>query len=260
MGTLIRRLGNKARVADNLLPYFPKHTIYIELFFGGGGMFFNKPRAKYNYLNDKDDNVYNVFQALRTQKQALYDYIESVPYCQTTFNYIKTNRNEFSEFEKVGNFLILSAWSYLGKMDMLRFSNTNSKQILLQNIEKTYQSLLKNENQFMNYDFRDVFSKISLSHSKREYEPTFIYADPPYLDTANNYEAGEWTENDTFDLLKMCKESPCKFAISEFKHDLVVQTAKDLNLNVFEIKERRSLKNRSTEILITNYNNNQNLF
>ena len=44
----VSRKGNKAKIADKIIPYFPKHISYIELFFGAGGMFFNKPTAKYN--------------------------------------------------------------------------------------------------------------------------------------------------------------------------------------------------------------------
>lgn len=51
---ILRRRGNKSGIAEEILKYFPSHTIYIEPFFGAGGMFFNKPKVKYNILNDID--------------------------------------------------------------------------------------------------------------------------------------------------------------------------------------------------------------
>lgn len=51
---ILRRLGNKQAIAHKIIPYFPPHKIYIEPFFGAGGMFFNKPKAKYNIVNDLD--------------------------------------------------------------------------------------------------------------------------------------------------------------------------------------------------------------
>ena len=45
--SILRRLGNKKKLMDKLLPLFPPHKIYIEPFFGAGGVFFNKPKAKY---------------------------------------------------------------------------------------------------------------------------------------------------------------------------------------------------------------------
>ena len=59
---ILRRLGNKQAIAHKIIPYFPPHKIYIEPFFGAGGMFFNKPKAKYNIVNDLDSDVFNLFQ------------------------------------------------------------------------------------------------------------------------------------------------------------------------------------------------------
>ena len=49
--------------------------------------------------------------------------------------------------------------------------------------------------------------------------------------------------------------------MSEFDHPFILKQAKERNLNVIEIGERQNLKNRRTEILVTNYKTNQlNLF
>ena len=47
---ILRRLGNKQAIAFEIQKYFPEHKIYVEPFFGAGGMFFNKPKAKYNIV------------------------------------------------------------------------------------------------------------------------------------------------------------------------------------------------------------------
>jgi DNA adenine methylase len=39
---ILNRLGNKRRLASKIITYIPNHTLYIELFFGAGGLFFNK--------------------------------------------------------------------------------------------------------------------------------------------------------------------------------------------------------------------------
>ena len=59
---ILRRLGNKKKIAKEIQKYFPPHKIYIEPFFGAGGMFFNKHKAKYNIVNDLDSDVFNLFQ------------------------------------------------------------------------------------------------------------------------------------------------------------------------------------------------------
>ena len=53
----LRRLGNKNKIADKIIEHFPSHEIYIELFLGAGGIFFNKPIVSHNFLNDKYDRL-----------------------------------------------------------------------------------------------------------------------------------------------------------------------------------------------------------
>jgi len=48
-----------------------------------------------------------------------------------------------------------------------------------------------------------------------------------------------------------------KFAVSEFDNDFIIKEAKQRKLNVNYIGSRRNLKNIRTEILVTNYENNQ---
>lgn len=40
---ILSRIGNKTQIADEIQKYFPEHRNYVEMFFGAGGMFFNKP-------------------------------------------------------------------------------------------------------------------------------------------------------------------------------------------------------------------------
>ena len=68
---ILRRLGNKQAIAQDIIKYFPEHKIYIEPFFGAGGMFFNKPKAKYNIVNDLDSDVFNLYITVVNQKEEL---------------------------------------------------------------------------------------------------------------------------------------------------------------------------------------------
>ena len=60
-----KREGNKSKYSNEIIKYFPKHTTYIEGFVGVGGIFFNKPLAKYNILNDSSQFIYSVYEILK---------------------------------------------------------------------------------------------------------------------------------------------------------------------------------------------------
>lgn len=249
---ILRRLGNKKNIAKEIQKYFPPHKIYIEPFFGAGGMFFNKPKAKYNVLNDLDSEVFNLFQVVSLQKEELKESFLSMPISVDLWNYWKENKEE-DPIRKALRFLMLSNYGYMGKPDTLRYLSGNTSKNLYDNIDETNKLIFGCE--FMNYDFRDVFKKISFKDDT-EASDAVVYCDPPYLETTNNYSSG-FMESDSEDLFNVLVNSKCKFFISEFDHPFILEQSIKYNLNVINIGERLNMKNRRTEILVTNYENRQ---
>lgn len=77
--TVLRRYGNKQKIAGEISKYFPFHTIYAEPFFGAGGMFFNKPQVRYNYMNDLDGEIINLYKVISYNPQPLIDLLNEIP-------------------------------------------------------------------------------------------------------------------------------------------------------------------------------------
>ena len=254
---ILRRLGNKKKIAKEIQKYFPEHKIYIEPFFGAGGMFFNKPKAKYNIVNDLDSDVFNLFQVVMNQKEELEKAFYLMPIHSDLLEYWKQNK-ETDPIKKALRFLFLSNFTYMGKMDCLRIGARagSNKNLFFENIKETLSLLF--EVQFLNKDFRKFLTSIRWDDrgTKGETNQTFIYSDPPYLQTDNNY-SNSFKESDSFELFEALEKTGCKFAYSEFNNPFIIQQAKERNLNVHIIGERQNLKNRRTEILVTNYENNQ---
>jgi len=250
---MLRRLGKKTKLAPKIISYFPEHSCYIELFFGAGGLFFNKPPVQYNFMNDIDNDVYNLFMVLKNSPDDLYNKMEMTPYHESIFKKWKTEK-EIEPVWQAVRFLYLSNFSYLGKSDTLGFGMENSKKEILKKIKLNLTIL--DRARFLNNDFREVIKKISFHGSTIKKINSFIYADPPYLGKGNNYSQG-FTEKDSIDLFNVLTESGVRFAMSEFNNPFIIDQAKQRNLNIIEIGERQTLKSRQTEILITNYEINQ---
>lgn len=257
---ILRRLGNKKKIAKEIQKYFPDHKIYIEPFFGAGGMFFNKPKAKYNIVNDIDSDVFNLFQVVSNQKEKLVKEFIKMPMHRDLLEYWKENK-ETQPIKKALRFLFLSNLTYMGKQDTLHFrARKNEKDLVVNYAAKTLEYL--GDVKFNNKCFRDFIKNISFCDTdfgkpsgERAY--TFIYADPPYLGMVSTYEGDSWDETDTNDLFDVLIETDCKFAISEFDNPIILELAERHKLNVITIGERQNLKNRRTEILITNYEKRQ---
>ena len=254
---ILLRLGNKQRIAMDIQKYFPQHKIYVEPFFGAGGMFFNKPKVKHNIVNDLDADVFNLYQVVLNQKEDLMELYKITPYHSDLSKHWSKHK-EVEPLKKAMRFLFLSNFVLNGRGYNLSYGaaacgrrTTEDFKILL---DKTFD--LISGVQFMNVDFRRFFNNFQIRGTEEQH---FIYCDPPYLGTVDNY-SHSFTEQDSEDLFNLLMQSKCKFAVSEFDHPFILEQAQKNGLNTLIIGERQNLKNRRTEILITNYEQQPSLF
>jgi DNA adenine methylase len=248
---ILRRLGNKKKIAAEIQKHFPPHKIYIEPFFGAGGMFFNKPKAKYNIVNDLDSDVFNLFQVVMNQKEELEKAFYMMPIHSDLLEHWKKNQ-ETEPIRKALRFLMLSNWQLYGKMGSLDIGCVR-KDSFKDNLNKTFELLY---NVTLDNNDCNKFIKTSTADRVGNSEDILVYNDPPYLGTTDNY-SNSFKEKDSHDLFNCLEETKCKFAMSEFDHPFILEQAKQRGLNVIIIGERQNLKNRRIEILVTNYENRQ---
>ena len=88
---VLYRLGNKSRIAPRILPFIPEHQLWLEPFFGAGGLFFNKPRAQRNIVNDLDSEVFNLFTVVVDRRAELEEAWASMPIHEDLWKHWKKN-------------------------------------------------------------------------------------------------------------------------------------------------------------------------
>lgn len=86
-GGPILRYGGKAKHAKRIVPLLPKGALYLEPFFGAGGLFFAIPEALFaqEVINDLDNSIITFFRVLRDQPAELRRLIEATPYARDEF-------------------------------------------------------------------------------------------------------------------------------------------------------------------------------
>ncbi len=260
---ILSRLGNKSAIADKIIQYFPSHKIYIEPFFGAGGMFFNKPKVQYNIVNDIDSDVFNLFMVVRNQKDELEKAFFEMPIHSDLLEYWKANK-ETDSIRRALRFLLISNFTFNGGGSTIVFGASSSRSTSYKNdfYDKLNQcNRLLFDVQFTNYDFRNIFTSISLDDRSREKDKSFIYADKPYkTDRYDIYDNGLWTAQDDIDLLDVLDSTNIKYAVSEFEGSHFEKLALEKGLNKIIIDEHQNLKNRRVEILLCNYQIEGKLF
>ncbi len=247
---ILTRLGNKSKLSSTLHHYFPPHKMRIDLFFGAGGAFFNLPRPKYSVLNDLDDDVSNLYLVVLHDRERLKEELRRMPISQGLLRYWKQHV-EREPIKKAIRFLLISNFTYLGKGDTLRVSIDNSKMNLIDRIDSTFDQLKYSK--ITNLDFRDVLGTISFSKKLIAQTDAFIYMDPVYLDTDHYYKVPKWTIDDTIDCFEIMANSGIRSALSEFDHPEILKLVDRYGFHKIQLGVRQNIKNRRSELLITNY-------
>lgn len=246
---ILSRNGSKRRFAHRVIPHFPAHKLFIEPFFGAGGIFFSKPKAKYNILNDADSEVYNLFKVVTERKEELVDLWRITPMDQRLFKEWRYGPLPECPLMRAVRFLLLSNCSYLGTSDTFRIGVNKEHRIVMDRIDATHKMLAGCR--ITGEDFRAMLKNISVSQNVRQ--AAFIYCDPPYLDTAQKYGQPTFTEQDSIDLFDALEARGMKWAMSEFDHPFILQQAADRGLNVIDLGGRYNKGKPRMEILVTNY-------
>lgn len=115
MRTLLRYPGSKQRIAPWIIEQMPKHHSYLEPYFGGGAILFNKEPSKIETVNDLDDDVVNLFRVIKNSvaREKLIKEIVLTPYARQEYdNAFPDNPEALLPEERAKNFLIRSGMGH----------------------------------------------------------------------------------------------------------------------------------------------------
>ena len=111
-GSLLRHYGGKGACAQRIYPHFARAEVYVEPFFGGGGMFFSLPEGLYGSVtvNDLDSLVVSFFKMLRDRPRELLQACELTPWSREEFIRCAKAKNDegLDELERARMLWVLS--------------------------------------------------------------------------------------------------------------------------------------------------------
>lgn len=107
MKSLLHYPCSKKRIASWIIENMPDHHSYLDPYFGGGGMFFEKPPSKIETVNDLDGEVVNFFRVIQNPEscQELQEWLTYTPYSRQVYDesFVKEPQ---SPVEQAGYFAI----------------------------------------------------------------------------------------------------------------------------------------------------------
>lgn len=127
MKPLISYYGGKQRIASKILPYFPKHTVYVEPFAGGAALLFAKPKPLVSnnddyreVLNDKNDLLINLYRVAIENREELELKIQATLYSQSDHRKameITKNPADYDDLTKAWAFYVNINQSFAKKLN-----------------------------------------------------------------------------------------------------------------------------------------------
>lgn len=183
---ILRWVGGKSRLAEQIISTFPPHKRYIEPFFGAGWVYFKKEPSDESIINDINSDLTNLYIVIRDQPQDLVRMISYTPPSEEYFNGLMdiywNHKELWSEMPSLQRafgyyYLIKSSFNGMGKSFSV-FSATAWNAGILETIEKVSQRLKKSTS-ILNRDYQTILDDFAT-------EKTLVYLDPPYAVTIDN--------------------------------------------------------------------------
>lgn len=267
----VKWVGGKRQLLRQLVNLIPKnYNRYFEPFIGGGALLLEH-QPKDAVINDKNDQLINVYLQIRDDCDSVIDalnVLESLPCDETRF---MTYREKFNDMllnrtlttDSAAMFIFINKHCFNGIYRLNRSGKFNvgynksktSATIDKHNIREISNYLNRNDIEILNVDF--------VSACKSATSGDFIYLDPPYFPINDKsfvkYTSDSFLQNDhsrVYDLFCDLTSRGVFVVMSNSDSDFINDAYKDFHIR--RVPVRRSVNSDGCgrsgfEVIVTNY-------
>jgi DNA adenine methylase len=178
-------------MADWIIPYFPRHRIYVDLFGGSASVLLRKPRSETEVYNDIDGEIVNLMKVVRDHGEELARKLDLTPYARDEFRESFTPAPDPVEQARR---TVVRSWQGYGGSYATRGSKTTPGGFRVaykrgNSPQKSWPGIPGNVIEIIdrvkgvyieNLDFRAALERYGQ-------EDALVYADPPYLPETRDY-------------------------------------------------------------------------
>ena len=178
---IIPWMGSKRRLADRLIPLFPPHECYVEVFAGGGALYFLRPLpAPVEVLNDINGDLVTLYRVVQNHLEEFVRQFKWARSSRQIFEWQKMTRPEtLTDIQRAARFFYLQHHAFGGKVSGQSFGTaTTAPAINLLRIEENLSAAWQrlSGTYVENLPWLECAERYDRPH-------TFHYMDPPYWQT-----------------------------------------------------------------------------
>lgn len=268
---VVKWVGGKRQLLDDLTPLFPKRfTSYCEPFFGGGAVFFHlQPQRA--LVNDINAELIQMYEVIQDQVEELIAALSAHPneaehfYQVRDWDRDKEAYAQLSEVQRAARIIYLNKTCYNGLFRVNSAGEFNTPFGHYKNPNIVNAPVLRavsNYFQKAQITFRSIDYAEILANAERG---TFVYLDPPYdpvSDTANftGYAKGGFGRAEQIRLRQCCDDlhrRGIKFMLSNSATDFIKEQYAAYSISI--VKAKRAINSNAAkrgqveEVVVRNY-------
>jgi DNA adenine methylase len=178
---IIPWIGGKRRLADHIIPRFPAHECYVEVFAGGAALYFMRPPAQVEVINDINGELVNLYRVVQHHLEEFVRQFKWALSSRQVFKWLQDTIPEtLTDIQRAARFYYLQQNCFGGKIEGQSFgtATTAPPGLNLLRLEETLSAAhLRLSNTFVErLDWKMCIDKYDRPH-------TLFYLDPPYWET-----------------------------------------------------------------------------
>ena len=262
----IHYMGGKSRLLKAINKKLPtQFNNYFEPFVGGGALFFDLEQ-KQSFISDMNLELILTYKVIRDNVEALIIDLQKHHYNSDYYYAIRDFEREFEAFEKLSDIQRASRYLYLNKSGYNGLHRINKKGFNnvaynkkdrevnydANNLRLVSQYLENVEIQYN--DFNSIRSKVKSGD--------FIYLDPPYYASNQNYTKDGFSLDKHIELVELCDyidKMGGYFLLSNSYNETTLNLYDKYNIDFVDVRQNinpdASKRHNTKEILVSNYTN-----
>jgi DNA adenine methylase len=191
---IIPWLGGKRRLADIIIPRFPPHRCYVEVFAGGAALYFLRQPAEVEVINDVNGDVINLYRVVQNHLEEFVRQFKWALSSREIFKWMKSTPCEtLTDIQRAARFYYLQHQAFGGRVQGQTWGTaTTAPAMNLLRIEESLSAAhLRLASAYIErLDWKDCIKRYDREHS-------FFYMDPPYWQTEGYGVPFDWAEYET---------------------------------------------------------------
>jgi DNA adenine methylase len=181
-------VGGKSKLVRKIVPLFPEHTCYCEVFVGAGWVLFGKEPSKVEVINDINVELVTLYRVIEHHLDEFVRFFRWILTARNEFERFKaTDPNQLTDIQRAVRFFYLVKTAYGAKFDRPTFgvSTTSPPRLNLLRIEEDLSAahLRLSRVVIENLPYAAFIERYDRPH-------TLFYLDPPYYGCENDYGSG----------------------------------------------------------------------